>query len=293
MANARWEQLRQGRQIHGGAVNMGLAALGVRLSRLPIPSRWLREHLFRTIYGRKYRSLNEEELDRPLGDFRSINELFTRGVRPDVRPISRIEHQFVCPCDGMVQDIGELNDETMLTVKGIEYSLPSLLPGIDTRTFRNGAFAILFLSPADCHRVFAPEAGAIREILHVPGRRLLVHPPFQRKEFPVFTLNERVIIRLATSHGECLLVLVAGWGVGNITYPFDVPWKPRRRGVSQYRFQTPRPVDRGEWVATFELGSTVILVTQPQAAMNLAIARDEQVVYGQPAFTLQASSEES
>jgi phosphatidylserine decarboxylase len=285
---ARLEQFRQARRIHGGMLQMCAASLGVKLSRIPIPSRWLREHVYRTVYGNKYRSLNEAELDRPLADFRSLNELFTRGVRAECRPISGAGLQWLCPCDGTVQDVGQLREQTLLTVKGIEYSLDSLLPDMDTGKFRDGAFAIFFLSPADCHRVFSTAAGKIHEIRHIPGRRLPVHPPFQRQEYPVFTLNERVIIRMTTNVGDCLLVLVAGWGVGNITHPFSAPLRISRRRITRHELTPPRNVQRGEWIATFELGSTVILITEPRAGMVPAVARNEQVVYGQPAYTIPA-----
>lgn len=286
---ARLEQFRQARRIHGGVLNVCAASLGVKLSRVPIPSRWLRERVYRTVYGKKYASLNERELDRPLAEFRSLNELFTRGVRPECRPIPDTDRAWLCPCDGTIQEVGMLRDDAVLTAKQIEYSLESLLPGMELAPFRNGAFAIFFLSPANCHRVFAPAAGAIQEIRHVPGRRLLVHPPFQRKEFPVFTLNERVTVRLTTALGECVLVLVAGWGVGNITHPFDVPAPIGRGSITRHEFATPRRVERGEWIATFELGSTVIFITQANSALVPAIARDDRVVYGRPAFAFRES----
>jgi phosphatidylserine decarboxylase len=291
--DARLEQFRQARRIHGGMMNLWAASLGVKLSRLPIPSRRLRERVYRTVYGKKYRALNEAELDRPLADYRSLNELFTRGVRADCRPISGTETQWLCPCDSTVQDVGRLTGSTLLTIKGIEYSLESLLPEMETQHLRGGAFAIFFLSPADCHRVFAPAAGLLHEIRHIPGRRLLVHPPFQRAEFPVFTLNERVILRLTTALGECVLVLVAGWGVGNITHPFPVAMQPTHRGISCHQFAQPRPVSCGEWLATFELGSTVILISEGGRELVSDVQRDAAVVYGQPAFSQQTRNEGS
>ena len=63
----------------------------------------------------------------------------------------------------------------------------------------------------------APWMGGSKSVVHVPGSRLLVHPPFQRPEYPVYTLNERVIFRLSAEDGSCAVVMVAGWGVGNIT----------------------------------------------------------------------------
>ena len=282
----RIEQYRQASAIHGGMLNLWMATLAVRLSRLKIPSRRLRLRLYRTIYGKKYAALNEAELEQPLWAYPSFNALFTRGVRPELRPIPQSVDQFFCPCDGTIQDIGRIKEDKLLTVKGIEYTIGSLLAGMESRPFHNGHFAIIFLSPSDCHRVFSPQDGAIEEIIHVPGYRLLVHPPYQRKEFPVFTLNERVILRLKTSLGNCVLVLVAGWGVGNIKLPLVRDFRPRFRKVNRRSLRPPVEVNRGEWLATFELGSTAILITEPAEFVEANVRVDEKVKYGQPTFSI-------
>ncbi len=280
----RLEQFRQASRIHGGMAKMWAVAMGVKLSRMPIPRR-LRTRFYRMLYGGKFASLPEEQLERPLSEYRSLNELFTHGMRPEFRPLAAEANQFVCPCDCQVQDIGRLNHDSLLTVKGIEYSLTSLLPGVDTQHFEGGTFGIFFLSPVDCHRVYSPQEGVLQEIIHVPGRRLLVHPPYQRKEFPVFTLNERVIIRLQTPFGNCLLVMVAGWGVGHVTYPFLKLRRPSKHLITRQKFDTPIPIQRGQWVATFELGSTVIMITEPRPDIITHIARDDRVNYGQAVYS--------
>ncbi|HEV3343994.1 MAG TPA: archaetidylserine decarboxylase [Pirellulales bacterium] len=288
----RVEQIRQARRIHGGLVNLWAATVGVKLSRVPIPSRRLRERLYRRIYGSKYAALCEDELERPLAEFRSLNELFTRGVRAERRPVAQGDGLFVCPCDGMVQEIGRLQQGALLTAKGVRYTLSSLLPGVDWQPFEDGAYAVLFLSPADCHRVFSPSQAALEEVIHVPGRRLLVHPPFQRAEFPVFVLNERVIMRFQTPLRRYMLVLVAGWGVGNITHPWRARPKHSRRRITRRRFESPRDVASGEWVATFELGSTVILIAESHGGVVSHIERDKQVHYGEPLFTFGVNGDE-
>jgi phosphatidylserine decarboxylase len=98
---------------------------------------------------------------------------------------------------------------------------------------------------------------------------------------------------MTTNFGDCVLVLVAGWGVGNITHPFDIPLRLSRRRITRHECVPPRPVEPGEWIATFELGSTVILITERHNGIAPAIVRDEQVVYGQSAFTLPAFEEEA
>src|ERR1700753_4089267 len=84
----RREQFRQARRIHGGLPNLVVAALGISLSRVPIPVRRLRPRLYRSIFGKKYPpGLDENEAEMPLSQYRSINALFTRGVKPQYRPI--------------------------------------------------------------------------------------------------------------------------------------------------------------------------------------------------------------
>ena len=215
------EQLRQARGIHGGLLPFCLAVLAVELSRVPIPSRRLRLRLFRDVYARMYPpGLNEQEAEKPLDSYHSLNAVFTRGVKPAYRAIPADTPEIVSPCDGMVQDVGRVEQGRLLTVKGIEYSLGSLLPDIDITPYEGGHFAIIFLSPIDCHRVFSPGDGQLEHIVHVPGARLLVHPPYQRAEYPVYTLNERVIFCLSDQSSLSVVVMVAGWGVGNITLPF-------------------------------------------------------------------------
>jgi len=265
---------------------MCVAALGVRLSRVTIPSRRLRLLIYHNVYGNKYSALNERECEQPLSHYPSLNALFTRGVRPELRPIAPAANQYLCPCDSVVQEAGRLTPDRSITVKGTEYTIDDLLPTLDTRPFHGGHFAVFFLSPSDCHRVFSPQDGAIEEVIHVPGYRLLVHPPFQRKEYPVFALNERVIIRLATPHSPCVLVLVAGWGVGNITLPFHRQFRPGPRTISRASLTERVKVQRGQWIATFELGSTVILILSAGNGVTGQLARNQKVNYGEPAFTV-------
>jgi phosphatidylserine decarboxylase len=282
------EQLRQAKLIHGGLWKFLVAVLGVKLSRLPIPTIGLRTSLYRTIFGKKYPpGINEDEAEQPLSAYPSLNALFTRGVKQQYRPIAADTPQFLCPCDGTVLDLGRIDRDKLLTLKGIEYTLRSLLPRVDTQPFENGHFAIIFLSPIDCHRVFSPQDGRLEEAIHVPGYRLPVHPPYQRAEFPVYALNERMILRLSTTLGSCLVVMVAGWGVGNISLPSAPDFRPRRNELSSKVWSTPVVVKRGEWIATFELGSTAVLITPPGMDVTSLVSSNEKVKYGQPVFTYQ------
>lgn len=286
----RYVQFSQARRIHGGLLRFVVAVIVVHLSRLPIPSRGLRERLFRDFYARAYPpGLNEEEAERPLADYPSLNALFTRGVKPEYRPIPVDPSEVLSPCDGKVQDVGRIAEGQLITAKGIAYSLSSLMPGMDTSVYEGGAFVVIFLSPIDCHRVFSPRDGRLEELVHVPGYRLLVHPPFQRPEYPVYTLNERMVFRLATDAGPCAVVMVAGWGVGHITVPLAPKFRPRSRGTESFTWESRPEVKRGDWLATFELGSTVVMLTSASHDANPRVSPNEKVRYGQPVFGFNAS----
>src|SRR5262249_31828855 len=280
------EQFRQARRISGGLLGLSVATLGIRLARLPIPSRRLRLWLYRGIFARRYPpGLDEDEADRPLWAYPSLNALFTRGVKPACRPIPAGTPQFLSPCDGTVQDVGRIEGGKILTLKGTEYTLAAWLPRPDPRRLAGGRFVVIFLSPIDCHRVFSPQDGHLEEAIHVPGYRLLVHPPYQRAEYPVYTLNERMLLRFSTPLGPCVIVMVAGWGVGNITLPLNPGFRPRSRAAATRACSSPAPVRRGGWVATFELGSTVVLLTPPAAKVTSLVSPNEEVKYGQPVLT--------
>ena len=283
--STKLEQVRQARAIHGGLVGLCLAFLAVKLSRVLVPSPRLRQRLFRDMFVRKYPpGLNEHEAEKPLEEYTSFNALFTRGVKPEYRPIPDGTPEILSPCDGTVQDVGCVEKGRLLTVKGIEYSLGSMLAGMDIAPFERGQFAIIFLSPIDCHRVFSPQDGCLEEVVHVPGARLLVHPPFQRADFPVYTLNERMIFRLSSPAGPCVVVMVAGWGVGNITLPLAPGFRPGSKRIESWRWKSPQTVERGDWIATFELGSSVLLITASSLEATPVVSPNEKVHYGQPVF---------
>ena len=211
--------------------------------------------------------INEEEAEFPLHEYSSLNSLFTRGVKSKHRPISRGKYELLCPCDGTIQDVGCIEQGQIITLKGIKYLPESLLPQVEMKTFDGWNYVI-------------------ENIIHVPGARLHVTPSFQNPEFPVYTLNERMIFIFSTTIGLCILVMIAGSDVGNITLPALPDFKPVGYSITNKNLCSPIPVNRGEWFATFELGSTVILLFPPQnERKSILISPNEKVKYGQPIFS--------
>jgi phosphatidylserine decarboxylase len=82
--------------------------------------------------------------------------------------------------------------------------------------------------------------------------------------------------------GPCLVVMIAGWGVGNISLPAAPSFRPHRRSITCETWSQPIDVKRGDWIATFQLGSTVALITPPGGEVTSLIAAHQKVKYGQP-----------
>ncbi|MDI9814902.1 phosphatidylserine decarboxylase, partial [Acinetobacter baumannii] len=59
------------------------------------------------------------------------------------------------PADGVISQLGNIEDDKILQAKGNNYSLEALLAGnyLMADLFRNGTFATTYLSPRDYHRV--------------------------------------------------------------------------------------------------------------------------------------------
>ncbi len=119
---------------------------------------------------------------------------------------------------------------------------------------------------------------------------MLVHPPFQRPEFPVYSLNERVILPITTKQGSCVVVMVAGWGVGHITSPLFPEFRPRSKRRETHVWKSPPEVKRGDWIATFELGSTVVLLTSSSYNATPLVSPLDEVRYGQPVLGFAAAA---
>ena len=94
--NIKREQFRQAREIHGGWIKLLAAVMAIKLARMPIPGRKLRLSVYRGAFAKRYPpGLDEREAELPIWAYPSLNALFTRGIKPQCRPIPAAEPQFL------------------------------------------------------------------------------------------------------------------------------------------------------------------------------------------------------
>ncbi len=216
-------------------------------------------------FARRYRIDLSECPD--LEVYRSFGEFFARPLRPGRRPVSAGERVVVSPVDAVVSEAGVATAGTLVQAKGIDYPAAALL-GDDAlaRTMEGGAYATLYLSPKDYHRIHFPLGGTIAGWRYVPGRLWPVNPASVRTVPGLFAVNERLVTVLDTPLGRCAVVAVGATIVGRVHAFYDptVPLTNQRGAPVRRRdYETPLPVAKGQELGAFEMGSTVIVLFEP------------------------------
>lgn len=196
-----------------------------------------------------------------LDSFKSFNQFFTRQLKDGVRPIGT---GVVSPADGTISEIGSIEQQQILQAKARHYSLQQLLAGDSalTQAFTNGAFATIYLSPRDYHRVHMPVAGKLLQSIYVPGKLFSVNPTTVNNIDGVFARNERLINIFDTDQGKMAVILVGAMLVAGINTCWQgkvAPGHSRKVQTWDYQQQDITIAQGGE-VGYFSFGSTVILL---------------------------------
>jgi len=241
-----------------------LTRLVYRLARARTP--WFKDALIRH-FARRFRVNLDEALEPNPRVYPDFNAFFTRALKPGARPVAPGDRVVCCPVDGTVSQIGFAEADTLLQAKGRNFSLTALLGGDAERArpFQGGAFATLYLSPRDYHRIHMPLAGRLREMAHIPGKLFSVSPLTTRMVPELFARNERVVALFDTPAGPLALVLVGAINVASI----ETVWAgaitpPLGKAIRDWNYPPNGDdavrLDKGAEMGRFNLGSTVILL---------------------------------
>ncbi len=224
----------------------------------------------------------------PPGGFATFNEFFARPLRPGARPIDPDDARVVSPVDGAVSQAGTIADGRLIQAKGRDYSLERLLGGDPAwREYEGGAFVTLYLSPRDYHRIHSPLAASVTRFCYEPGELWSVSGAAVRGVPNLFARNERLISFLATPAGEVALVAVGATVVGSIKVVYH-PIVSNLRGAAPLAqtLAQPFPLQKGQELGRFEIGSTVILVFRPGRVELDRLLPGDKVKMGQGIGTL-------
>ncbi|MFN3493431.1 MAG: archaetidylserine decarboxylase, partial [Hydrogenophaga sp.] len=218
----------------------------------------------------------------------SFNEFFTRALRADARPLASAA--FVCPVDGAISQFGTIARDQIFQAKDHTYSTRALVGGDAelAALFDDGAFATIYLSPKDYHRIHMPAGGTLRRMVHVPGDLFSVNPATAQGVPGLFGRNERVVCVFDLDVGGHTIpfvqVLVGATVVGSMATVWHGVVNPPRPGTVREWTYADQPVQlqRGEEMGRFLLGSTVVLLwPRDTIAFNPAWAPGHAVRMGE------------
>jgi phosphatidylserine decarboxylase len=202
--------------------------------------------------------------------YRNFNEFFTRSIRPELRPISDKENSIVCPADGAISQLGDIEHGTLLQAKGHTYSLTSLLGGDASLSnqFLGGSFATVYLSPKDYHRVHMPLTGKLTKMIHIPGKLFSVNKVTAEQIPNVFARNERTVCIFETEAGPMAVILVGAMIVASIETVWAGQVTPFNKNVVTWDYNELNNIEikKGEEMGRFKLGSTAIVLFGKDAA---------------------------
>lgn len=187
-----------------------------------------------------------EEAEKEIREYRSLNEFFTRKLKSGMRPVHESEDGLISPVDALITFMGEIRSGTIFNVKGQDYTLQDLLNRSPrAQSYEHGYAFVLYLSPTDYHRIHAPVAGTLLESEHIKGRVYPVNDFGMRHMKYVLSRNERLITYMSHERGDIAVVKVGAMNVSSIRYTDEnaVRW------------------NKGDDLAYFEFGSTVVLLT--------------------------------
>ena len=228
--------------------------------------------------------------------FPSFNAFFTRALRAGARPIDPSPETLVSPVDGTVSQLGALDGSWLVQAKGLAYTLESLLDEAVPAwgpVFRGGAFATLYLAPANYHRIHMPRAATLQAAWYVPGALFSVNASTASQVPGLFARNERLVLVFAEGTLSFALIMVGALFVGSMSTVWhgDVtPRTPRNRSDLPLDFTRAKlALEKGAEMGRFNMGSTVILLLPPGRSEWLSpLAAGSAIRVGQPLARLGA-----
>ena len=239
------------------------------LSRLILAATRVRTPWFKNLLTRGFLWLFSVDMSEAAetDPFRygSFNEFFTRALRAEARPIDAAPDTIASAVDGIVSECGAIDHDRLLQAKGRQYTLGELLAQQPwARSFEGGSFATVYLAPFNYHRIHMPVRGTLRDTVYVPGRLFSVNSTTARCVPRLFARNERVLTLFDTEFGQFALVMVGALNVGSMATEWAGDITPAARRIVT---RIPGPavtLDKGAELGRFNMGSTVILLFEPQ-----------------------------
>ena len=230
---------------------------------------------FIKMWKRKYK-IDLSEYVVPTEGFNTFNSFFTRKLKPNPRPI---KEGLVSPVDGFIFDFGKITGDNKIYVKFNHYYIDDL---ICDEYEDMSSYTVLYLSPANYHRVHASFDMKITDISYLPGTLRPVKPKVVYKKDRVYCRNERIVIHGKSEFGNFYMILVGALFVGKTKLSFDSGLETNiKNGEASKRiYDEIITLKKGDEIGYFEMGSSVILFLKNERLANIKLPMNSPIKVG-------------
>lgn len=217
-------------------------------------------------FAKAYKVRLDEYERQNFNAYESFNDFFTRELKDTARPIDTTLHGIISPADGIISQLGQIEDHKLLQAKGRYYEIGQLLADkADGDYFADGSFATVYLAPSNYHRVHMPFAGTLTTTRYVPGTLFSVNNSTAANVPDLFARNERLVCMFDTEYGKAAVVMVGAMIVAGIE---TVATGKITRSTDIQQATHAIKLEKGDELGRFYLGSTAIVIL-PKAAKAL------------------------
>lgn len=214
--------------------------------------------------------INTYEILKDISDFKNLNEFFIRQVHPSLRPIAEGDDTFVSPTDGMISEVGTIDDDATFIIKGQEYSVKTLIGDKNrAKELAGGYYMVIYLSPKNYHRIHFPTDSTILDSYTIGKYSYPVNKAGLELGDSVLSYNYRRIFTLKNNNFKYNLIPVGAQNVNSI--------------ISTYESVD---VKKGEELGYFEFGSTVVLLFEKDSIELDDLALPYEIKMGQKIATI-------
>ena len=220
-----------------------------------------------------------DEAEKPVSEYGSFNEFFTRRLKPGARPVGE---GLVSPADGRLKLYLDADADTPFPLKGATKSLRMVFD--EAAPAGKYDIAVIRLAPVDYHRFHFPcDCMTAEPVRVVPGKYHSVNPIALVRYPDVYADNERQILRCRAAFGDFWLVDVGAFGVGTIvqTYAGDRHAKGDEKGYFKFGGSTVIlvvPAGTLTFDADLVANSAAGLETQVRCCARIALPKDGRAI---------------
>lgn len=193
----------------------------------------------------KYFNITIQDASRNLNEFSTLHDFFIREVKKESRPIHEDSSSVISPVDATIETFGDITADASFQVKNKWYTLANMLGSTKiANQYKNGKYIILYLSPAEYHRIHAPVDGKVMRQYVLGKKSYPVNRWGLQYGKETISGNYRLLTELLMPNGNhCFHIKVGAMFVNSIELT-----------------NTSLEWNKGDEVGYFSFGSTVVML---------------------------------